>query len=143
MLIKELLTLREAASPKMSHAEKFSAMKAGEKPDAKTVSFLEKLCTTAEKLMMKQVLLNPDLYGIDEYDTKKSEIRGGTNIHTTFVEVHENGFCVQMMVDTDDIGGSSDNHEDLCFDTAGKPTAPDALGKAICDLNEQDGFACE
>lgn len=142
MLIKELTALREAKTPAMTHAQKFSAIKVGQKPDDKTKAVLQKLCDKAEKEMLRMVLRDPDNYGIDTYDTKNAEIRSGTNIWVTHIGVHENGYHMMMMVDTDDIGGSSDNHEDLFLDRSGKITNA-SHGEQICVLTVQDDFECE
>ena len=135
------LTGKKASQVKPSLKDILFALEDGQEPDAKTVKVLERMMYKAEKDMLKRVLANPDNFGI-EYDVKVREIRSGTNIHTTHVAFNDEGLCFMMMVDTDDIGGSSDNHEDFCVDWSGAPVAGEA-GESEGLLDAQDGFFCE
>jgi hypothetical protein len=135
--MQQLAGLTEAKISPMN----FSALKGGETPDEKTKAALQKMCDAAEKKMLKDVVANPDNFGIDTYETSKAEIRSGTNVWAQFVTVYENGFKIALNVDTDNIGGDSTNHEEQYADASGKIVAEmPAFGKLICSLDVQSDF---
>lgn len=135
--------LSEAAA-KLSLINQLLAVKEGEKPDAKLVAKLERLCDSAEKIMMRRVLADPDNFGIDTYETSKREIRSGTHIWAQRVTVFENGFLVDLNVDTDDIGGDSTNHESVGFDANGKEAQSGQFsGQDVAVFDVQEDFLRE
>lgn len=137
--------LSEAAS-KLSLINQLLAVKEGEKPDDKLVAKLQRLCDSAEKIMMRHVLANPDNFGIDTYETSAREIRSGTHIWAQRVHVFENGFLVDLNVDTDDIGGDSTNHEQVGFDAGGKEAQGDRFSDqdvAVAVFDVQEDFIRE
>jgi hypothetical protein len=139
MKINEILV--EGVKPGCEkHAEKFKAMEVGKPADPKTVAFLKRLEEKYRKHFVKEVMADPDQYGVDDDgDMSRSEMREGINVHTHTVDVFENGFWFHLMVDTDDIGGSSDNHEDLTLDVKGN-IAPHGfnLADGICTFSPQE-----
>lgn len=142
-LLQEMMSLSEAKVV-ASHAEKFSALKKGDRPDDKTKAALEKMCDRAEKAMLKAVLKNPDQWSIDTYDNSNADIRDGVGIWAKRVDVHENGFSIDLNVDADDLGGDITNYEAQFADTSGKILDEEpSLGALICTLVIQDDYMCE
>lgn len=140
MIVQELVSSPKAPKSKPTLKDVLFALEEGQEPDAKTVKALERLMAKAEKAMLNQVLDNPDNFGID-YEESVRTIRSGTHIHTTHVRFGDEGLEFMMRVDTDDIGGDSDNAEDLCLDYAGNVVRTIGQEKGL--LYAQDGFVRE
>jgi hypothetical protein len=144
MIVNEILAKAAAisvakSSPAMKISNALAAIPDGNKPTGKLADFLQKLDDKACKDMLKQVLANPDNYGVNESDHTAKEIRNGANCWVQFIDVCEHGYLVTMNVDTDDIGGDSTNHEELTYDLSGKLTKAN-LGKAFGSFDAQENW---
>lgn len=75
---------------------------------------------------------DPDSYGMDSQTTKTEVMRSSSGYGQT-VEVYENGYFVEMIIDFDDVGGDSYNHAKGWIDSAGafSPKKPANLGKKL------------
>ncbi len=81
-------------------------------------NFLSKLNDAAVGKLRDLVLNSPDNFGID--DCGEKEFDKFANLWVSEIVVTKKDFIVTVNLDLDDLGGSSDNLENLIFDTKGK-----------------------
>lgn len=103
---------------------------------------LAKIEKTAVKGFIEMASHDPDSFGMDS-QTPARDVKKLASGYATDIEVYENGAHVHMIIDFDDCGGESYNHEEAWVDSAGtfssKVPAKSARGKLISkheDLNQ-------
>jgi hypothetical protein len=134
MKLNEVKDLKKA--PKLTLAQRLEAVEVGKEPDDALKAVLQKMADKAEKELYRDVVNDPDTYGIDTYDNTKSEIRNGVNVWTMRIYLTKDGFTADLNLDTDDIGGESSDYYTIRFDAACK-----RVGEIGADVGEDDYIA--
>lgn len=127
-LINELLSLIEDSGLSLAgiHAKLMAADDDTVLSKAEKDLLEKQIVMVAEQHVMDMVVNNPDDFGVDIYDYDEEEreevLKNGTHIHVATIYACKNGYELDVRIDTDDIGGSSDNDEELKMTIDGKVT---------------------